>query len=522
MQAMVTDAICPSELPRNYHPANDPSESQFGHVPAESSHLPGLRRSLEENPTMVCAIKQEGDGPFDSDVPPDSAHLPGLHKNQELRFREGTGKKSGRKRVASKPSAAGGPGKPARGANEPPPQCPGAPPRIGRIAAQYVLGRKLGCGSFGEVYHAVNAYTGEEYAAKLEKVDTFHPQLLYEGRLLQNFQGVTGISHMHFCDVHKGYYCLLMDYLGPSLENLFNRCGRKFSLKTVLMIAEQLLTRIEYLHSKNFVHRDIKPENFVIGRGSEIGTIYMIDFGLAKRYKGPRELPHIPYREGRSLTGTARYASINSHKGAELSRRDDLEAIGYLLIYFLTGSLPWQGIKDESKEDRYRKIMECKMALKPEDLCKGLPVMFVSYLYYCKSLRFEDKPDYAYLRRLCKDLVVRSQFPNDGKFDWMVPAADRVDVGKKPTTTSTTAASKARQRRLGEQIYGGFDLDEGESAFFDDGSSSRPNVLEDQVDMTIPPQPRVVGRRKRLAFNGTLTTALSKLFGCGTANLPRT
>lgn len=213
---------------------------------------------------------------------------------------------------------------------------------------------------------------------------------------------------------------MVMDLLGASLEDLFTFCKRKFSLKTVCMIADQMITRLEFLHNNHFIHRDMKPDNFLIGATKKANLVYMIDFGLAKRYRDPKSGEHIPYRDNKSLTGTARYASVNTHLGIEQSRRDDLESVGFILVYFLKGTLPWQGLQAKNKDDKYNKIKDKKVQTTIESLTRGLPEELSAYLNYCRGLKFEEKPDYNYLRKLFKDLMHKNGFEYDFNYDWVI------------------------------------------------------------------------------------------------------
>ncbi|XP_042060365.1 casein kinase 1-like protein 2 isoform X1 [Salvia splendens] len=289
-----------------------------------------------------------------------------------------------------------------------------------RVGNKYRLGRKIGSGSFGEIYLGTNIQTNDEVAIKLENVKTKHPQLLYESKLYRILQGGTGVPNVRWFGVEGDYNVLVMDLLGPSLEDLFNFCSRKLSLKTVLMLADQMINRVEFVHSKSFLHRDIKPDNFLMGLGRRANQVYVIDFGLAKKYRDSSNHQHIPYRENKNLTGTARYASMNTHLGIEQSRRDDLESLGFVLMYFLRGSLPWQGLKAGTKKQKYEKISEKKVSTSIEALCRGYPTEVASYFHYCRSLRFEDKPDYAYLKRIFRDLFIREGFQFDYVFDWTI------------------------------------------------------------------------------------------------------
>jgi len=314
-----------------------------------------------------------------------------------------------------------------------------------RVGGKYRLGRKIGSGSFGDIYLGTNINTGEEVAIKLESVKTRHPQLAYEYKVYRILAGGVGIPNVRWFGREGDFNVMVMDILGPSLEDLFNFCSRKFTLKTVLMLADQMLARIEYVHTKNFIHRDLKPDNFLIGLGRrKLNQIYIIDFGLAKRYRDPRTHRHIPYVEGKSLTGTARYASINTHLGIEQSRRDDLESLGYVLMYFNRGQLPWQGLKANTKKEKYNRIAEKKMSTPVEILCKHFPTEFATYLNYCRALRFDDKPDYAYLRRLFRDLFFRQGYAADYRFDWTVLnyKHDKIKSNKKRSNKNAQAQNQ--------------------------------------------------------------------------------
>ena len=307
------------------------------------------------------------------------------------------------------------------------------------IADCFVLLHVIGKGSFGHIYISYNLRENLPVSVKKEeKKPGKTPQLKTESKIYQsllNIQAddisgakplgqdeVTGVPKFYGVGELPDCYYMIIDFLGPNLLELFNYCGcRKFTISTICLIALQALNRIENLHKHHYLHRDIKPENFLIGIHEKSNVIYLIDFGLSKRYKNPKTHQHIPYREGRALTGTARYVSINTHLGIEQSRRDDLESIGYMLIFFLKGVLPWQGLKNCN--EKYTRIMEKKLQIPTEILCYGLPDEITYYLNYTKSLRFEDRPDYDYLRGLFIKLLgtcntIYGLTKEMLKFDW--------------------------------------------------------------------------------------------------------
>lgn len=283
---------------------------------------------------------------------------------------------------------------------------------------KYRITRRIGGGSFGEIYMGIGP-SGEKVAIKFERQGTRCPQLRHEYKVYRELANCPGFCNVYHFGTQDNYNVMVMDLLGPSLEDLFNRCNRRFSLKTVLQIADQMLERIDTLHSRHLIHRDIKPANFVVGVVDNISTVFCVDFGLSKRYRHPKTLQHIPHRDGRSLTGTPRYASINNHLGVEQSRRDDLESVGYVLIYFLKGTLPWQGLKAKNAQKKYRLIMEKKQQVSIAQLCQGCPSQFAEFLAYTRSLKFDAKPDIPYVRKLFRDLYHAQGFASVGKlWDW--------------------------------------------------------------------------------------------------------
>jgi len=320
------------------------------------------------------------------------------------------------------------------------------------VASTYRLSKKLGQGSFGEVFKATDLRTGVEYAAKLERTTSKEFTLAHEAKVLQVLQGGLGIAKLMHFGKESIYNVMVMDLLGPSLEDLKDRF-RTFSLVTVLMLAMQMIDRIEYLHKKGILHRDIKPDNFALGLHDSADVLHLIDFGLAKRYRDEQTSEHIPFRRRkRGLLGTPRYASINAHHGRELSRRDDLEAVSYVLVYLFKGKLPWQGLQCGGKEERDVKIGEMKRTIDVQVLCAGLPQAFLALMNYSRGCSFEQQPDYRYLREIFSGaLVVEKERGRRAKFDW----ADTVEVLSSNTKTTANQCTNNlfhQQTNLGFQV----------------------------------------------------------------------
>ncbi|KAM9909143.1 hypothetical protein OXX69_005694, partial [Metschnikowia pulcherrima] len=193
------------------------------------------------------------------------------------------------------------------------------------------------------------------------------------------------------------------------------------STKTVAQVAKQMLQRMQSIHEHNLIYRDVKPDNFLIGKPStpNANMVYVVDFGMAKQYRDPKTKTHIPYKEKKALSGTARYMSINTHLGREQSRRDDLESLGHVFMYFLRGFLPWQGLKAPTNKQKYEKIGLKKQTTSINELCYGFPIQFAQYLTYMRNLKFDEEPDYDYLLGLMDKALISIDEKADGHYDWM-------------------------------------------------------------------------------------------------------
>lgn len=195
-----------------------------------------------------------------------------------------------------------------------------------------------------------------------------------------------------------------------------------------------------------------------MGLGKKSNTLYLIDFGLAKKYRDNKTHQHIPYKENKSLAGTARYASINAHLGIEQSRRDDLEGLGYVLCFFLKGKLPWMGKRANNRAEKYAFIMEKKMVTPIESLVIGYPRIkiclisvgeFATYIHYCRALRYEDRPDYHYLKKLFLDVLKRENLDYDYVFDWTLTNADKAN---RQNAQNEIQVSEKKPKRVEEPV----------------------------------------------------------------------
>lgn len=294
------------------------------------------------------------------------------------------------------------------------------------VPNNYNIIKMIGRGSFGIVLKSYDTKINKLVALKVEMYKNINEQRLDKEYFIYNkLHYIEGIPKIYnFLEKkEEKKSILILEYLGPTLEQLFNFCKRKFSLKTILLIIDQLITRIENIHCHGILHKDLKPENFLIGHYNN-KLIYLIDFGLSVNYINNRNQSHNIYKNNNSFVGTLRYASINNHEGIEQSRRDDLESLGYIFIYFFNGTLPWKGLKGNSNKQTQELIYNKKKNTSLKELCHNLPKEMYIYMNYCRNLKFYQQPDYEYLRNLFYKLFLKNNFKKDNIYDWNIKAKE--------------------------------------------------------------------------------------------------
>ena len=293
----------------------------------------------------------------------------------------------------------------------------GQDPNINKIIfKKYKLIKKIGQGTFGSIYEGINILTKEPVSVKLED-RTQNNILEFEGYTLYTLKGY-GIIDLITFGRNKNYNMMVQPLLGDSLYQIFINLKKKFTLKDICLIGLQCLDRIEWVHEKNFIHCDIKPENFLMGK-KDPRVIYMIDFGLSKKYRSERTKKHINFSITKKLVGTVRFASVNALKGYELSRRDDLESFCYMILFFILKKLPWQGIKCETQTKRYKKICEIKESFNIENYRKIIPMQIIEIYKYVKKLMFNEDPDYNKIRYLFKECLNKVNYKENETFSWI-------------------------------------------------------------------------------------------------------
>lgn len=299
------------------------------------------------------------------------------------------------------------------------------------ISQRFVISKKLGEGAFGSVFQAHDLQRDIEVAIKIEEFTKNDEKLkkeslLKEAKFLNDLKNEKGIPQLIYFVKTETKRILVMTLMGSNLETLFQANQRKFYLKTVLLIAEQAITRLEQIHKKDIIHRDLKPENFLVSYEASDGLINLVDFGLSKKFKVKGV--HIPEKSKVGLVGTARYASLYAHQGNDQSRRDDLESLGYILVYFLKGNLPWMNLVADNKEEKHRLIIKKKEVTSFQMLCEGIPIEFEQYLTSVRALKFDEEPNYDFLRSLFRRLNLRNEEYNEDEIKFYSPNPYTSDI----------------------------------------------------------------------------------------------
>ena len=323
-------------------------------------------------------------------------------------------------------------------------------------------------------------------AIKVERRKISKPLLESEAYLLSNIKGL-GIPKIISFGKTRFYTVLIEPLFGKTLFDIFIQNGKQFHLEELCLIALQVIERLETIHAQYIIHRDIKPDNFLIGR-EDPNIIYLVDFGLSKKYRSKQTGRHVKFRNTGKLTGTLRFASPNALRGGEQSRKDDLISAGYMLIYLFKKKLPWQVIKAQNSTDKYIKIYRMKKAIKPDQLCQTLPQEFVQYMRYVQNLGFESNPDYNYLKKLFHHILKDLNLNADKLlFSWIKQS----DIKKIKKKANPRSRNSSPQQRLYEKIKSNLQKKQRDNS----SSDSSENNSYDVIPKIINDNPNIRNQR---------------------------
>ena len=316
------------------------------------------------------------------------------------------------------------------------------------VFKKYKVVKKIGQGAFGAVYEGNIIDDGGKVAIKVEKKNLIKKSALEsEAFLLKDLKDI-GIPEVLSYGLVKNYRVLIEPLLGKDLFSLYIQNGMYFPLEDICLISIQILERIQYVHSRYIIHRDIKPDNFLIGK-KDPNIIYLVDFGLSKKYRSSITKKHVKFSLTKKLTGTVRFSSPNALRGGEQSRKDDLISIGYMIIFFMKKELPWQRIRAKNDIERITKVYINKKQLKPEILCESLPEEMTEYIKYVYNLEFEQNPDYKYLKGLFQTILKKKKLDCDNLiFSWI----NQKDFGKIIPRTNLHERRLTPRKRLMQQL----------------------------------------------------------------------
>ena len=315
---------------------------------------------------------------------------------------------------------------------------------------KYKILKKIGKGSFGLVYMGQIINSDNYVAVKFESKNQAEKILERESYLLYYLKGF-GIPEVITYGHNSKYNILVQTLLGISINDIFHSNNKKICMKDCCMIGIQMLDRLEYIHSKYIIHRDIKPDNFLVGN-PDTSLIYLIDFGLSKKYMSSRTGRHVKFAINKKWSGTSRFASANSLRGVIQSRRDDLESLCYILLFIMKGNLPWDNVFGYSENDDILLIYKIKKFMKPELLFLNLPKETAEFFRYCKGLDFEQKPDYNYLRSLLLKILNTQKNKNDLNFSWIITYSNNFNNKREIANNQHHKISK-RKNSPQQRIY---------------------------------------------------------------------